>query len=117
MAEHNILGQEGESQAVTFLQKNGHKILSTNYRYGRDEIDIISCIENILVFTEVKARSNYGGGFPEVAVSKQKQRRIAKVAQDYIEKNNYFGEIRYDIISIVTGYPIYHIKDAFFPIS
>jgi putative endonuclease len=117
MAEHNILGQEGENQAASFLVKNGHKILCTNYRFGRDEIDIISSDNGVIVFTEVKARSNYGGGFPEVAVSKQKQRRIAKVAQDYIERNNYFGEIRYDIISIVTGYPIYHIKDAFFPIS
>ena len=117
MAQHNKLGKAGEEAAVGFLRKKGHEILETNYRLSRDEIDIISRLGDILVFIEVKTRSNYGGGFPELAVSKQKQKRIAKVAQHYIENYNFSGEIRYDIIAIVKGYPIHHIEDAFFPLN
>lgn len=117
MAEHNKLGNAGETAALEFLRKKGHQILETNFRFSRDEIDIISQIGSTTVFVEVKTRSNYGGGFPEMAVSKQKQKRIAKVAQYFIEQNDITGEIRYDIIAIVKGYPIRHIEDAFFPIN
>lgn len=116
MAEHNKLGKAGEEEALGYLRKKGHEILETNFRFSRDEIDIISQIGETIVFVEVKTRSNYGGGFPELAVSKQKQRRMAKVAQYFLESNNIHGEIRYDIIAIVKGYPIRHIEDAFFPI-
>lgn len=117
MAEHNKLGKAGEEAALGFLRKKGHQILETNFRFSRDEIDIISQIEGTTVFIEVKTRSNYGGGFPELAVSKQKQKRMAKVAQYFLELNGVSGEIRYDIIAIVKGYPIHHIEDAFFPIN
>lgn len=117
MAEHNQFGQEGENLAVTYLKSKGHVVLAVNFRFGRDEIDVISKSGNIIVFTEVKSRSNYAGGLPEMAVSKQKQKRIARVAQHFIEKNNFSGEIRYDIIAIVKGFPIHHIEDAFFPLG
>jgi len=116
MAEHNKFGQEGENLAVAFLKKKGHQILEVNYRFGKAEVDIISSVEGKIVFTEVKSRSNYAGGFPEMAVSKQKQRNMSNVAQFYLEKTNFIGEIRYDIVAIVKGYPIHHIEDAFFPI-
>lgn len=117
MADHNKLGKAGEEAALGFLRKKGHEILETNFRFSRDEIDIISQFGDFIVFTEVKTRSNYGGGFPELAVSKQKQKRMAKVAQYFLEQRKIEGEIRYDIIAIVKGYPIHHIEDAFFPIN
>jgi putative endonuclease len=117
MAEHNEFGKKGEKLAADFLSRKGHEVVCMNYRVGRDEIDVISKVNNLLVFTEVKARSNYAGGFPELAVSKQKQKRMARVAQHYIEQNQYAGEIRYDIVAIVKGFPIHHIEDAFFPVS
>ena len=41
MAQHNQLGREGEKHAVSFLKENKYQILQTNWRYGKEEIDIM----------------------------------------------------------------------------
>lgn len=120
MAEHNEIGRKGEVLAKDYLVKKKHTILATNYRFQRAEIDIISKIASgIIVFTEVKTLANENSGNPEDAVSVSKQKQIAKAALNYIEENNYHGEIRYDIIAITLfgKREIFHIEDAFFPTS
>ena len=42
MAEHNEKGKQGEEIAVKFLKNKGYKILETNWRLGKNEIDIIA---------------------------------------------------------------------------
>ncbi len=42
MAEHNDLGQAGEALAVAELRRLGYDILHTNWRFGKDEVDIIA---------------------------------------------------------------------------
>jgi putative endonuclease len=116
MALHNELGQKGEAIAVEFLISKGHQILATNYRYKHAEIDIISRIDNTLVFTEVKARSTDKFGFPEEAVSEKKQEKLMEAAQQYLEENELKITYQFDVIAIVfeKGFPkIHHIPDAF----
>lgn len=55
MAEHNEIGKIGEDIAVTFLMKQGFKILERNYRVRVGEIDIIAKKDNVLRFVEVKS--------------------------------------------------------------
>lgn len=120
MAQHNDIGKQGEELARKFLVNKKHEILETNYRAHGAEIDIISKLQNgIIVFTEVKTLANENSGNPEDAVSKSKQRQIAKAALAYIESINHQGEIRYDIIAVTLfgKREIYHIEDAFFPIG
>jgi len=57
MADHNDLGKLAEDLAVQFLQENGYKILVRNFRYQKAEIDIIAEKDNLIIVTEVKARS------------------------------------------------------------
>jgi len=116
MALHNELGQRGEAVAVDFLISINHQILATNYRYKHAEIDIVSTIEKIVVFTEVKARSTDRFGFPEEAVSEKKQDKLMEAAQQYLEENDIKTAFRFDVIAIVfeKGTPkIHHIPDAF----
>jgi len=116
MALHNELGQKGEAVAAEFLNKNKHQILVVNYRFKHAEIDIISMIDNTLVFTEVKARSTDKFGFPEEAVSEKKQDKLMEAALQYIEENDIKNPYRFDVIAIVfeKGQPkIHHIPDAF----
>jgi putative endonuclease len=117
MARHNDLGKAGEATALKFLQDAGHTILAQNYRYGRAEIDIISQERELIIFTEVKTRSNGLFGFPEDAVDKKKRRLMQLAAVEYLYQNNMKGEMRFDIISITSQsgkQEIFHIKDAFF---
>lgn len=121
MAKHIKVGQKGEELAIGFLRKHGHKILETNWRFERYEVDIISKYKNLIVFTEVKARSGSDFGNPEDAVTTTKQRFLGKAADEYIYLKKYDGEFRFDIISIEFKSggetEILHLEDAFFPIG
>ena len=76
MAEHNELGKKGEALAVTFLNKNGYKILAKNYRFKKLELDIIAEYKNELIIVEVKTRASRYLAGPEVTVTKNKQKLI-----------------------------------------
>ena len=118
MAKHNELGKEGESLAQEFLKDKGYTILETNWRYQRAEIDLIAMQGAILVFIEVKTRSNNYLGHPAEFVTPTKEQLIADAASFYMEQINHDWEIRFDIISILIspyGFQIEHLEDAFFP--
>jgi putative endonuclease len=96
------LARAGESEAAIFLKENNYIILQQNVILPNGEIDIIAKDKNILVFVEVKTRSSNFFGQPYEAVTIQKQKRLHKLAIQFINslklKNiNY----RIDIVSII----------------
>jgi putative endonuclease len=118
MSEANELGKQGEEIAATYLRKQGYLILETNWRAGRNEIDLIAKDKDFLVVVEVKSRSNDKFTEPEEAVTKDKQMALIRAANAYIFRNNINLETRFDIISIIHNQNetrINHIKDAFYP--
>lgn len=118
MAEHNDLGKLGEDLAAAFLIEKGYKILFRNWRYMKDEIDIIAETEKYVVFVEVKTRSTAVFGEPEAAITKTKQKYLIRAANAFIEEKNITKEARFDIISVILPsqpVSINHIEDAFYP--
>jgi len=118
MASHNELGKLGEDLAVKYLQKLGYEILERNFRFSRDEVDIIAKHQEYIVFIEVKTRDNNFMGEPEEAVIIGKQKRIIKVANNYLIENDLDNEGRFDIFGIIINQhtkSINHIIDAFKP--
>lgn len=117
MAFHNDLGHRGEDLAVAFLKAKGYRIMARNWCYGKAEVDIIASYRPYLIFVEVKTRSSVAFGEPEDFVSDSKQKRLEWAAEGYIFQNNYQGEVRFDIVSILFNsageYSIRHIEDAF----
>lgn len=116
MAQHNDIGKLGEELAQQHLVKQGFAILERNYRKGRYEVDIIAYKEGLMVFVEVKTRSNLDYGDPEDFVDKQKQRAYIRMANNYVIAHDREEEVRFDIIAVAinaTGYHIDHIEDAF----
>ncbi|RQO30918.1 YraN family protein [Taibaiella sp. KBW10] len=118
MSHHISKGILGEKLAVAFLESKQHHIVQTNFRADRKEVDIISLKENILIFTEVKTRSNFAFGYPEAAVTKTKQAHIKAVAALFLQDHPEFTQIRFDVISIILAgtqaKEIHHIEDAFY---
>ena len=118
---HTETGQLGEMLAVDFLEKKGWRIAERNWRgTGRGEVDIIAWAhDRLLVFVEVKTRSNDGFGGPEDAVDARKQDLLARTAGRYMEHIGYDWEIRFDIVAVLmrgkTVREIRHVEDAFFP--
>ena len=120
MAKHIKTGKKGEAIALKILEEKGYKILETNWRFKRAEVDIIvkEEKENIVVFVEVKTRTSDYFGTPDAFVTEKKERLLVDVAQAYCEEINHDWEIRFDIISVLIlrhETKIEHIEDAFFP--
>ncbi len=104
-----------EDAAEKFLTEKGFEILERNYRHRAAEIDMIALQDNrLLVFVEVKHRSNNAFGEPETFVTEPQQERIMNAADDYIHAINWKGDIRFDIISVEERNEIRHFEDAFY---
>lgn len=118
LSKHISLGKNGEQLAVDFLKNKGHLLLHTNYRSGHKEIDIITLDKDILVFSEIKTRSSYAFGFPEMAVTTAKQLLLKAAAEAFLRENTQYHKIRFDVVSILIKggqiTEIVHFEDAFY---
>lgn len=118
MAEHNELGKKGEEVALGFLKDAGYKILEVSWSFKHKEIDIIALDGDILVFVEVKTRSESYWGNPEDFVTRKKQRFLIQAAEAYIESSDYDAWSRFDVIAVTIikgSIEINHITEAFYP--
>lgn len=119
MAKHHIIGAKGEQVALTYLLKQGYKLKQQNWRHKHLEVDLIMFDGQVLVFVEVKTRSDANFGLPYESVTWQKQRKLSQAATIFIRQNYYEGEIRFDIVSILINKDetlnVRHITDAFWP--
>lgn len=119
MAQHNDLGIIGEAKAKDFLIQKGYQVLDTNYRFGKNELDIIAQIGNDLVIVEVKTRQNEYLSDPSLMVPLSKQKGIIKAANAYIMNHDIDLECRFDIVTVLMNkskISIEHIESAFYPI-
>lgn len=116
MAQHNETGKQGEEEAVRFLREKGYEILARNYRHQHAEIDLIAKKAKLLVFVEVKTRTNVSFGNPEEFVSYTKAKLVMKAAEQYIFKTDWMHDIRFDVVAVTIAgneLRIKHIEDAF----
>ncbi len=118
MRHHQELGRNGEAVARRFLEEKGHVLLECNYRFEHKEVDIISLSGLVLVFTEIKTRSNYHLGFPEEAVHLRKQQFLKQAAEHYCMQHPEYEQLRFDVISILMQEgrvrELLHFEDAFY---
>lgn len=118
MATQQEIGEKGEQLAQKHLLGLGYKIRETNYQYGHLELDIVAQDGDELVIVEVKARSGLRYEHPSEAVTNQKIRRIVEAADGYVERINWQGDTRFDIITVIffgDNFELEHFKDAFYP--
>ncbi len=94
-------GNRGEEESARFLGKQGFAILDRNVRSRFGEIDLVARDGPTLVFVEVKARREGKGDPPEVGVTSGKQRRLGRLAQQYLKWKR-LAEIRcrFDVVAI-----------------
>jgi len=114
-----VRGTRGEQLAKQYLQKQGLKYIASNWSCKVGEVDIImhDPADDTRVFVEVRLRAptQFGQGFETVA--RQKQTKLIRAAQYYQLKEDYWGHLRFDVISIIdvpnSSPEIEYIKDAF----
>ena len=100
----STLGELGEDLACGELKRRGYAILARRYRTRHGEIDIVASDGPVLVFVEVKARSTCRFGGPLTSVTPTKQRRLTRVALDYLARSHTSGvACRFDVVAVAVG--------------
>jgi putative endonuclease len=113
MINRRELGNAGEEHVAGYLRGHGYEILERNYRFSGREIDIVARTGDVIVFVEVKKRSQSRWGTGAEAVDRRKRRRIIGVAQHYLaEKFLTDVNARFDVASI-DGPSMEDIGNAF----
>ena len=117
MAEHNDFGNLAEDLAVEYLEKKNYRIIARNFRYQKAEIDIVAEFDDLIVVTEVKARSYNTVIEPQEAVTKKKIKSIVMCTDFFMQDRTIDKEVRFDIITVLPDekgvLQLTHIEDAF----
>ena len=123
MSRAQSVGRRGEDVAVAFLEAKGYRVLDRNYRFGREEVDVVAFQPTprddggVIVFVEVKARSGTGYGRPEAAVDEAKQRAVLRVAEAYLHERRLIpSPTRFDVVAVQFGPgepAVEHFENAF----
>jgi putative endonuclease len=113
------LGIDGEAIAGEELERLGYTITTTRYRNRFGEIDIVADDRGTVVFVEVKTKTDSSFSDPVESVTKQKQRRLVSMAEQYVACYRLENTpCRFDVVTVDTSVApakITHYKDAFRP--
>lgn len=97
-------GDAAEDQALEYLQKQGLRLLTRNYRTpgrGGGEIDLIMRLnDGTTVFVEVRKRASARHGGAAASVSAVKQRRIVFAARHYLMRLPRLPPCRFDVVVV-----------------
>ncbi len=112
------IGDQYEQQAYEHLKQQGLKLKDKNANFRFGEIDLIMTDGEQLVFIEVRYRHSKDFGGAAASVNIQKQKKLIKAAQLYLQKHykNTPPSCRFDVIAI-HGKPkteLEWIKNAFY---
>ena len=80
-------GNAAEQLATEYLQAQGLRLLTRNYRSRFGEIDLIMQDGKTVVFIEVRLRKSQNFGGAEASITSSKQHKIVMTAEYYLQEN------------------------------
>jgi len=113
----NNSGKSGESAASQYLVAKGYTVRKSNFscRYG--EIDVIASDGTYIVFVEVKTRAPHSLVSGAQSVTANKQLRIKRTAEMYLQQHTTGLQPRFDVIEVEHEKGRYnivsHLENAF----
>ena len=92
----------GERRALWHYRLRGYRILGTNVRAGRNELDLIVRRGRDLTFVEVKQRRGSGFGGALGAVDAEKRRRVRSAARVWLSRNPQQPDVRvgFEVVAV-----------------
>jgi len=110
------IGKDAEHNAEKYLQQQGLKPVTRNYRCPQGEIDLIMLDCGELVFIEVRKRTSHHYGGATESVDIKKQQKLIKAANHYLQRLAKLPNCRFDVIAFegkaARDQPLWY-KDAF----
>lgn len=93
-------GQIAEDIACDYLRREGLKLRERNFRSPAGEIDLIMQDGDIIVFVEVRYRSNNQVTSAVETINSSKRRRIVKSGGHYLQKHRLCNAVfcRFDVV-------------------
>lgn len=112
MKNNQSKGILAENIAALFLQSKNFKIIARRFYTIYGEVDIIATLDSVLVFVEVKHRSNVEN-FLDL-ISPKKLLSLKQSSEFFLQKNSSYVDknFRYDIIFISEKQTITHIENV-----
>jgi putative endonuclease len=109
------LGTSAEQYACAYLQKQGLKLVTSNFRCRLGEIDLIMYDGQELVFVEVRYRKDNSAA---ASVTSYKQQKIIRAAYFYLQQQRLSDKVicRFDVVAVAAkqlGWQLNWIKNAF----
>lgn len=98
--ENKITGNKGERLAAEFLQRKGYEIVDRNYQSKWGEVDIITKINQIIVFVEVKTKTTDKFGEPWEMVNQWKIEQVKRMGEMWCREYGWEGRVRMDVIGV-----------------
>ena len=98
------IGDWGERRAANFLKRRGFRIITRNWRCGRDELDLVAWDGSVLVFVEVRTRQADALISGYDSINARKKRALVRACKAYmaglLHTPRYF---RFDVIEGKLG--------------
>lgn len=106
------LGSQAETIACQYLEKQGLKRITRNFRCKLGEIDLIMKDKTTLVFVEVRMRNNPFYTSALESITWHKRQKCLKTAQFYClkEKLNPQPACRFDVIAVTMQAHKTHVQ-------
>ena len=97
----HIRGRDAEDAAARHLTRAGLVVVERNVRFRQGELDLVCREGDVWVFVEVKCRRARWDDGPGAAVEWWKQRRLVRLAQQYLKWKR-LGDVRcrFDVVLV-----------------
>jgi putative endonuclease len=103
---HLATGERGEREALFHLRKLGYIVVARRWKNAKlwGDVDLIGWDGERLCFVEVKTRSGRDAGAAELAVDRDKQDMLRRMARAYLrgfpEELRKDVPVRFDVVSV-----------------
>lgn len=110
-----MTGALAERWAARYLQQQGLVLAGQNYRSRFGEIDLVMRDGDVLVFVEVRLRSNASFGGAAASIDARKQQRLVRTAECYLAGISPLPPCRFDALLMdnIDGHNVQWIRNAF----
>lgn len=116
-SQQDTAGSQAEKLAAVYLQEQGLKLVTSNYRCRFGEIDLIMRDDKTLIFVEVRLRSSGSFGGAAYSINASKQKKLIITAEHYLQQHSAAAKMacRFDAILMdkTSAQNVQWIQNAF----
>lgn len=104
LSDRAELGRWGEKYCERYLKRKGFKFIARNFLCKTGELDLVMWDNGVVVFVEVKTRSNEEFATAESAINYTKQKKLIRAARFFAAKYCLQDKpMRFDAAAVILG--------------